>query len=48
MYLASLTKASSAIRIAEKKLEGRNAGSEAVKELVDRASDVLGPYSARQ
>jgi cysteinyl-tRNA synthetase len=44
MYLASLSKASEAIRLAEKRLTAQEGGAEAVKELVDGAADVLGPY----
>ncbi len=44
MYLASLSKASDAIRTAEKRLTAQEGESAAVKELVDGAADVLGPY----
>ena len=44
MYLTSLTRASSAIRTAEKRASSGDAGSEGVKELVEGAADVLGPH----
>lgn len=45
MYLASLSKASASIRIAEKELQAAGGGgAEGVKQLVEGVSDVLGPY----
>lgn len=44
MYLASLSRAARAIEVAQGRLEAGNSGAEAVKELVEGASEVLGPY----
>lgn len=44
MYLSSLSKSSAAIRTAEKRLASGETGVEGVKDLVDGAADVLGPY----
>jgi cysteinyl-tRNA synthetase len=44
MYLTSLSKSSAAIRTAAKRLNGSEAGQEGVKDLVEGAGDVLGPY----
>lgn len=44
MYLTSLSKASAAIRTAAQRVNGSEGGQEGVKELVEGAADVLGPY----
>ena len=44
MYITSLTRSSAAIRLAEERLKKGDTSGEAVKDLVDGAADVLGPY----
>ena len=44
MYLTSLSKAQAAIQQAETRLASSTAGGDSVKDLVEGASDVLGPY----
>ena len=44
MYLTMMTKSAAAIRLAERRLSEGSAAGDAVKDLVDGASGVLGPY----
>ncbi|KAK8869958.1 cysteine-tRNA ligase [Kwoniella newhampshirensis] len=44
LYLTSLSKARDAYRIAEQRLETAEVGGDGVRDLVEGASDVLGPY----
>jgi len=44
MYLNSLSRAKSAIQLAEERLSKQETGETAVKDLVDGAGDALGPY----
>jgi cysteinyl-tRNA synthetase len=43
MYMGSLAKSCQAIKVARGRM-GKDGGGEAVKELVEGAADVLGPY----
>jgi len=44
MYLTSLGRAAKAIEVAERRVESGDSGNEGVRELVEGASEVLGPH----